>query len=218
MWGLSSRQSLVRCPRLSKLAFCRVLCTPRHTEPSRELLPKFMDDSMRGVGQVVFCNSAVSGAVMLAGLAVADPWLASLAATGVFSATAFSRFARLDPSMVSAGLSGYNGCLVGCALATFLEPWSPTVAFATVAAAVTTVPLTVSFKQACGSVPQWTWSFNVTTLSILAYIRPFADASPTAEMTLSLQEWLCVPLVGVSQANIIPLFNAYPIRYQQHPP
>lgn len=59
-------------------------------------LPVFLDESLRGVGQVVFCNSAGSGALMLAALCKGDPWLGTLAATGTMTATIAAKMLQLD--------------------------------------------------------------------------------------------------------------------------
>ena len=104
-------------------AACRALCTsPPSPSPEDRLAEAspFADAALRGVGQVVFCNSPVSGGAMLAALAMGDPWLAALASVGVSSATASARLTGQDASMISAGLAGYNGCLVGCAFSVFL--------------------------------------------------------------------------------------------------
>ena len=43
-------------------------------------LPPFVDEVLRGVGQVIFLNSPACGALTLAALGYGDPWLCSLAA------------------------------------------------------------------------------------------------------------------------------------------
>ena len=203
-------------PRPRPIGWVRPLCTsappPTFEDRLAEASPT-ADASLRGVGQVVFCNSPVSGGVFLAALASADPWLASLATAGVTSATVSAKVTGLDASAVSAGLAGYNGCLVGCAFSVFLgaPAWSSPVALATLLAAAATAPLSAALKPACGSVPQWTWAFNLTTLSVLGYVRPFAEAAPPpAEVPLTAVEWACAPLVGVSQIFVVnsPLSGA----------
>jgi len=178
---------------------------------SMPALPPFLDECLRGVGQVVFCNSAGSGALMLAALFKGDPWLGTLAAVGTISATATAKLAKLDEGAISNGLTGYNGCLVGCAFSVFLgmDPWSPMAALATVAVAGASAPITVPLKEAMGAVPQWTLAFNVATLSVLSL--PLAGAVPAEpSAVLSASEWLCAPLVGVSQIFVVndPLAGA----------
>ena len=83
----------------------------------------------------MFCNSAVSGALILAGLTVGDPMLGAMAALGTVSATATAKVCSVDEEMVTNGLAGYNGCLVGCAFSVFLGAPVLGTALATVAGA-----------------------------------------------------------------------------------
>lgn len=198
-----SRPSLLRAP-----ACAHRLCTKSEAGDGAKLpsLPPFLDESLRGIGQVVFCNDPRSGAVMLAALLYGDAWLGAMGALGTVSATAAARACRLDGGMISNGLAGYNGCLVGCAFSVFLgaAPWSPSTALATIAAAAVSAPLAAALKPACGSVPQWTLAFNFATLSVLAAVRPLAGAAPAdAAASIGALEWLCAPLVGVSQIFVV---------------
>jgi urea transporter len=183
----------------------RRYCTPAVERP---VTPAILDESLRGMGQVVFCNSPLTGGIILGGLAVGDPWLATLGALGAVSSTATARAIGLDASAVSAGLAGYNGCLVGCAFSVFLgQPaWAPEVAVATLAASAATAPLLPALKKACGSVPSWTLGFNLTTLSVLTYTRPFdvpAAAAAAAVLPPSGWEYLAAPFCGVSQIFVV---------------
>ena len=158
------------------------------------------------MSQVIFLNSPASGGITLAALAYGDPWLGALSAVGTVAAAASAHACRLDSGAISAGLMGYNGCLVGCAFSVFLDlpAWSSTAALATVAGAALTAPLAAALKPACGNVPQFTLAFNFATLSALFAVRPLAGAAaadPAA--TLSAMEWMCAPLVGVSQIFVV---------------
>ena len=127
-------------------------------------LPPFLDETLRGVGQVVFCNSPLSGGLILAGLAYGDlacgTAVAPLAALGATTATAVAKAPGalgLDDGFVGAGLAGYNGCLVGCAFAVFLGPVADaplTIAAATVAGSAAATALSASLRAAVTSVPQ----------------------------------------------------------------
>ena len=101
-----------------------------------------------GVGQVIFLGSPACGAMVLGALGYADPWLGSLAALGTVSATISARVCGLDNGAISAGLMGYNGCLVGCAFSVFLgmPAWSPAAALATVAGAAASAPVAAALK------------------------------------------------------------------------
>eukprot|EP00965_Chrysotila_dentata_P195627 6177083-Pleurochrysis_carterae.AAC.6 len=84
----------------------------------RTYLP-IVDEILRGAGQVVFCNSPLSGLVVFGALGYGDPVLAVSALFGGTTATLVARFAHFDPSKISDGLYGYNGLLTGCAAAVF---------------------------------------------------------------------------------------------------
>jgi len=189
-------------------------------------LPPFVDESLRGVGQVVFSNSAGSGALMLAGLGVGDPYLAGLAAVGAATSTAAARLGGLDRAALSAGLYGYNGTLVGCAFSVFLGSSAPITLAATVAGAAAAPFVGRAITPLCGGAPPFTLAFNAITLPALALVRPFgakmaaadpgaaieAGAPPPAvEAALTgVMDLLLSPLTGVSQIFVVesPLSGA----------
>ena len=201
--GLSPARVLLRRALPSASAVpARRYCTPAPPPAPQQ----FADESLRGVGQVVFCNSPLSGGIILGGLALGDPWLATLGAVGTVTSTATARAIGVDSGAVSAGLFGYNGCLVGCAFSVFLgQPaWAPATVVATVAASAATVPLVPVLKKMCGSVPQWTLAFNAVTLSVLTYTRPFdPPAAAAAAVDPSGWDWLASPFCGVSQIFVV---------------
>ena len=94
------------------------------TSPSS--LPQPFRENLVGMGQVVFCNSPVSGAIIIGGLFASDlatgstPWLGAMSVLSLATATAAARICSIDDDMVSNGLASYNGALVGCAFAVFL--------------------------------------------------------------------------------------------------
>ena len=79
------RPSLLRAP-----ACAHRLCTKSEAGDGVKPppLPPFLDESLRGVGQVVFCNDPRSGAVMLAALLYGDVWLGAMGARGFGPASA----------------------------------------------------------------------------------------------------------------------------------
>ena len=66
-------------------------------------LPGFVDETLRGVGQVIFLNSPSAGAGVLAALLVGDPWLGALAALGTAEPPCGTR--GEDPARAHARLS-----------------------------------------------------------------------------------------------------------------
>jgi len=203
-----------------RLARCRASASPWLHAPAsaprlatlsshrnQSTLPPFADQVLRGSGQVLFLNHPGCGGMLLGALGYGDPWLGVLATLGTASSTATARALGVDSDTISAGLMGYNGCLVGCAFSVFLgQPaWSPASAAATALGAAATVPLAVALKPLCGSVPQFTLAFNIATLAVLGtVVRPLADAAPAdPTVVLSTTEWLCAPLVGISQIFVV---------------
>jgi urea transporter len=133
----------------------------------------FLDGSFRGLGQIVFANSAASGALVLAGMLAASAWLGAGAFVGVVSATATARWLRLDSGRTSSGLYGYNGALVGAVFATLLAPtwgWSVLVAIA-FAAAVSTVIMVATSNVVVGvlGLPPLTLPFNLVALPCVLF-------------------------------------------------
>lgn len=200
--------------------------TTSKEEPNQQLqkLPSFVDSSLRGVGQVIFLNDYKSGLVILGGLAIGDPYLAALAAAGTVSATAAAKSAGLDKNSFQDGLFGYNGCLVGCAVAVFMSPIPvqsleyPHCMLAITSGLATTLIggaaspfVAAALKPAMGTVPQWTLAFNFVTLSMLLRTKPFADAlpagTPTPITSLSSEQLFHValhaPFKGISQIFVV---------------
>ncbi len=171
---------------------------------------QFAATSATGVGQVIFLNSPVSGGILLFGLALADPYLAGLATLGTISATATAQVAGLDSDALKDGLWGYNGCLVGCAAAVFGSPSIIAATTFTLVGSVATPMVAASLKETM-SIPQWTYAFNIVTLTSLLRSRPLlptsTEPSPNDIIetagTTSLGDLLVSPFTGVSQIFVV---------------
>lgn len=131
----------------------------------------FVDYSLRGVGQVVFMNNPLTGMLILAGLWIASAWLGLAATLGVLASTATALVLGLDRTAIRGGLYGFNGTLVGAALATFLAPSFDAGAMAYVvgvAAFSTVLMATLSAMLVPWlAVPPLTLPFNFATLAFL---------------------------------------------------
>ena len=79
----------------------------------------FLNATLRGVGQCMFLNNPVSGALALAALAIQSPWLALMGGLGAAAGTAAAQVLRLDPGALQNGIYGLNGFLIGALLAVF---------------------------------------------------------------------------------------------------
>lgn len=188
----------------------QAFCAPRRglsADPSstdESSLPAPADAMLRGVGQVLFCNSAATGAGLLAALAVADPLLALHAGLGTAAAHTAHANARLDASARADGLASYNGCLVGCAFWVFLPMAGVSAAavpLATCVGAAASPFVGAAIGEAMGRVPQWTLAFNAVAFTSLLHAKPLAALAPggSAVASASAAELVLAPLHGISQ-------------------
>ena len=190
------------------------------------------ETALKGVGQVIFLNSVRSGSILLGSLAIGDPYLAVLAATGTLTSTALAQTLSLNSNSTSNGLLSYNGCLMGCAVAVFVAPYHGGGDPATLVSALlsTALPATITGAAAAtvataslGSVlqsPQWTYAFNLVALTMLLRLQPLAltslsdtlaDPAVTAaavsvvanEVPVLTPAWALAPLTGLSQIFVV---------------
>ena len=83
--------------------------------------PRFglVDWCLRGIGQVVFQNNPLSGAVILFALFF-NSWIyGGIAIVGVLASTLAALALRADRDLIKAGLFGFNGALVALCLVAF---------------------------------------------------------------------------------------------------
>ncbi|MFZ9849802.1 MAG: urea transporter [Vulcanococcus sp.] len=86
------------------------------TRPGHRLLLPWLT-GLRSLGQVIFINNPLSGAVLLLAFLLESPWMALLAVVGTAGANLTSRGLRLARCLRHQGIHGFNGALVGCAAA-----------------------------------------------------------------------------------------------------
>jgi urea transporter len=151
---------------------------------------RFIDINLRGIGQVMFQDNPLSGALFLAAIAWGSiaagmPQVAICGAIAVVVATLAARLLRVEEASVRAGLYGFNGFLVGLALATFISPGPLLWAYVALGAAVSVVTMsaTANALKALG-VPTLTFPFVLVTWLLLLATYGFAglagDALPAA--------------------------------------
>lgn len=146
----------------------------RHWSRNVERIPlvDFIDSCLRGVGQVVFMNNPITGLAILVALFVASPWLGSAGTIGLVVSTVTAALLGFERGAIRAGLYGFNGVLVGAALATFLTgPYDPAVIGYIVALSALSTILMAALSQAMSTawgVPPLTLAFNVSTLLFLS--------------------------------------------------
>jgi urea transporter len=76
---------------------------------------------LRSFGQVIFINNPLSGALVLLALALQSPLMAALALLGWGSAELAARWMGASAALRRDGLHGFNGVLVGCAVAALAD-------------------------------------------------------------------------------------------------
>ena len=93
---------------------------------SRSPALRFVDIGLRGFGQVMFQDNSLTGLLFLAAIAWGSivagvPHVLLAGVLGVVASTLTAVWLNADKTALMAGLYGYNGVLVGLALATFLS-------------------------------------------------------------------------------------------------
>ena len=74
---------------------------------------------LRSLGQVIFINNPLSGLLLLLALLIQSPWMALFAAVGIVTANLTARGLAAEPVAWSNGIYGFNGALLGAAVAAF---------------------------------------------------------------------------------------------------
>ncbi|AOI60291.1 urea transporter [Burkholderia diffusa] len=142
---------------------------------------------LRGVGQIVLQANAVTGALLLAALAITDMRLASAALVGSAAASMTAVLTGSEPHDVEQGLHGFNGALAAL-IAVLFAPSS--------LAAIALVPggsIGAALAQRAMRVPLARWRqcpYSSPCLVITALWLPFvasqhaSDATASAPLTL----------------------------------
>lgn len=147
---------------------------------------RFVDINLRGTGQVMFQNHPLTGALFLAAIAwgsfaAGAPEVLFGGLLGLVTATLTAMWLRVDAEGLGAGLYGYNGILVGLALATFVAPSPLLWCYVMLGAAVSVVAMlgTAQVVRAW-QVSALTFPFVLTTWLLL--LAAFAFGGLGSEM------------------------------------
>lgn len=153
-----------------------------HWNESSPLL-HFVDTNLRGVGQVMFQDNPLSGALFLFGIAWAS-WVAGApeivlgGVVAVVLATLVAHWLHVDEAARGAGLYGYNAVLVGLALMTFLGQGPLPFAYVVLGAAVSVVvTLGTGYAVKTWDLSALTFPFVITTWLLLLAAHGFAGAA-----------------------------------------
>ena len=96
----------------------------RAKQPVLVLPLLFIDASLRGVGQIFFQNSPMTGLIIIVAMFVGGWWEGVCSLLGLVCSTFTAVLFGMNSATVENGLYGYNGFLCGSAMALFLEgPW-----------------------------------------------------------------------------------------------
>jgi urea transporter len=170
---------------------------------SSSALLRFVDVNLRGTGQVMFQNNPLSGVLFLAAIgwgayAANVPYVAYAALLALVVATLTAKWLHVDAESLNAGLYGFNGILVGLALATFLAPGPLLWVYVTLGAAVSVVVMLATTNV----VKPWggalTFPFVLTTWLLLLATYGFSGlagtALPSGRVVAALQPYDANPL------------------------
>lgn len=115
----------------------------------------------RGVAQVFFQENALTGAFMIAGLAVNSPLMAIGAVVGSAIGTATAHLLKYDAGDVKAGIYGFNSTLIGIATFFHFQP-SPIAVALLIGGCVLGAVVTYLMRRYI-PIPTYTSPFIVTT-------------------------------------------------------
>ncbi|WP_444908267.1 urea transporter [Microbulbifer sp. SSSA008] len=96
-----------------------------------------------GIGQIIFQNNAITGICFLIGIFISNKSHACWSIIGGMLATSLAMFLALSPTLILAGLFGYNASLSAIALSNGRKRW-----LAPIAGSILTVPIAMAFMSA----------------------------------------------------------------------
>lgn len=109
-------------------------------------LYNFLLSLLRGAGQVIFQENPLTGLFVLIGLGYCSWTLLWMGGVALFIATLFAHLLPCSKQEINQGLWGFNGFLVGLAVATFFRPTAMALALL-VAGAILSVVLPFALKK-----------------------------------------------------------------------
>jgi len=160
---------------------------PQLNQPDRQGLRQLLPwlTGLRSLGQVIFINNPLSGAVLLLAILLESPWMALLAVVGTAGANLASRGFSLARGLRHQGIHGFNGTLVGCAAAALGGIGSTTSAALWIVLVLLGSAATTLFIEAWGrrfhrrgSLPPLTLPFCLATWALLAVAGGLLPMAP----------------------------------------
>ncbi|WP_257980914.1 urea transporter [Streptomyces sp. CB02959] len=134
---------------------------------------RFATEVLRGQAQVDFLPSALAGAVFSLALFVAGWEYGLYGLIGAAVGTGTARLLGVDRDRVTAGLEGFNSCLVGVACAVFLDADHLSTLLVAVAASAAVTVVTAATARVLG-----TWGLPTFTLPFCLAASALTVAAP----------------------------------------
>jgi urea transporter len=139
-----------------------------------------VDTLLRGVGQVMFQNNPLTGLLFLVGIFVNSFKFGGAALLGLAASTLAAHLLGADRTLIRAGLFGFNGILVGIALAFFFEFDVLLAVYIVVGAAVSTIVMMALINLLTPwDMPALTAPFVLTAWLLLFAVYQFDFLTPT---------------------------------------
>jgi urea transporter len=141
---------------------------------------RFVDVTLRGIGQVMFQDNPLSGLLFFLAIgwgsyAAGVPQVAIGGFVAVVASTLAAYWLRVDEASLKAGLYGFNAYLVGLALATFMVPSTTMWVYVVLGGAVSVVVmLAIANVFKTWSVPALTAPFVLTAWLLLLATNAFS--------------------------------------------
>ena len=166
-------------------------------------IARFLDINLRSVGQVMFQNNALTGLLFLVAIAWGSyaagvPRVAIAGVVAVVVANLTAQWLNVDREALHSGLYGFNGILVGLALATFLSPNALMWIYVVLGASISVVAMlgTSNVVKPWGS--SLTFPFVITTWLLLLATYGFSGlvgaALPSGNVVTAFQPYEASPL------------------------
>jgi urea transporter len=147
---------------------------------------RFVDNVLRGVGQVMFQDNPLTGLLFLAAIGWGSyvagvPQVSIAGLVAVIVATLTAEWLHTDRAALNSGLYGYNAYLLGLALATFLAPGPLLWAYVVLGAAVSVIAmLGIANAVQPWGVSALTFPFVLITWILLLATYGFSGLAGTA--------------------------------------
>lgn len=180
---------------------------------------RFGDCVLRGIGQVMFQDNALTGLLFLAGLFVSDWVFALYALLGTVAATLTALVFGAPRDDIDHGLYGLNGTLTGLALALYLPGYfssSVSLSLYVIVAAIISTILTAAIRALGPRSNALTGPFVITTWLFIASIFVYGHMSGAGPMAAAAPAAPAVAALSVSDAGIGLLNGVAQVMFQEN--